>query len=85
MKIIKSSGVLFIPLHAEHEYNEGHGDQDKSRIVSLHVMSSTNFRWTPGMDCLVMKYMSVCVCTVSYQKTDTTHSYNFRLPNSFFL
>ena len=36
MIILKSSGVfLFIPLHAEHGYNEGHGAQDKSHSVSL--------------------------------------------------
>ena len=48
-------------MHAEHEYNEGHGAQDKSHIVSLFAISSANFCWTPGMDCLVMKYMSVYV------------------------
>ena len=32
---IKSSGVLFIPLHAEHVYNEGHGVPMTSHISFL--------------------------------------------------
>ena len=55
-------------------------------IVSTQVLYLlTWFVWTPGIDCLVMKYMSMYVYGVCYLKTDTTHSYNFRLPNSFFL
>ena len=75
-----------MPLHAEvHGYNEWHGAQDKSHIVLLQILSLTTFLWTPGIDCVVTKHMNVYVYDICYLETDTTHSYNFRLPNSFFL
>ena len=76
MIILKSSGVLFIPLHAEHGYNEGHGAQDKSHSVSLQKHCVLiDFLWTHGIDCLVLKHMSVYVYGICYLKTNTTHSY----------
>ena len=65
MIILKSTGVLFIPLHAEvHGYNEWHGAQDKSQKVLLHILSLTTFLWTPGIDCVVTKHMNVYVYTI---------------------